>query len=180
MASDSDSWPHPLKRWTRPEHYHDARVPNPLVERNSFIGRMPDRAFPGNFPDSKELLPEPFWEGHSTEIDAYWSAWKLAFCNTKRVTLNTGFIAPFIDTAFNDALFLWDSVFILMFARYGERAFPFQRTLDNFYAKQHPDGFISREIYEWSGEDAFHYSHPDSTGPNLFAWSCAGKAAAAC
>jgi hypothetical protein len=36
---------------------------------------------------------------------------------------------------------MWDSAFILLFARYGSRAFDFQRTLDNFYAKQHPDGY---------------------------------------
>ena len=36
--------------------------------------------------------------------------------------------------------------FMTLFGRYGERAFTFMRTLDNFYAKQHPDGFICREI----------------------------------
>lgn len=43
---------------------------------------------------------------------------------------------PQVDSAFNDCLFMWDSAFILMFARYGRRAHDFQRTLDNFYAKQ--------------------------------------------
>jgi len=37
----------------------------------------------------------------------------------------------------------------------GSRAFDFQRTLDNLYAKQHPDGFICREIVEADGSDLF-------------------------
>lgn len=41
---------------------------------------------------------------------------------------------------------MWDSCFILLFARYGCRAFNFQRTLDNLYAKQHADGFICRYV----------------------------------
>jgi hypothetical protein len=64
-----------------------------------------------------------------------------AFRNIKPAGTESGFVANFIDTAFNDCLFMWDSAFILLFARYGSRAFDFQRTLDNFYAKQHPDGY---------------------------------------
>lgn len=47
--------------------------------------------------------------------------------------------------------------------------FPFQRTLDNFYAKQHPDGFICREI-KADGADCFERYDPVSTGPNLMPW----------
>ena len=64
---------------------------------------------------------------------------------------------------------MWDSSFILMFARYGARFFPFQNTLDNFYAKQHPDGFICREI-KADGADCFERYDPVSTGPNLIPW----------
>lgn len=64
---------------------------------------------------------------------------------------------------------MWDSSFILMFARYGTRFFPFQNTLNNFYAKQHPDGFICREI-KADGADCFERYDPVSTGPNLMPW----------
>ena len=66
---------------------------------------------------------------------------------------------------------MWDSVFALMFARHGRRAFDFQRTLDTFYRKQHADGFISREIQESDGHDRFHRADLPSTGPNVLAWS---------
>jgi hypothetical protein len=57
-----------------------------------------------------------------------------------------------------------------MFGRYGSRVFNFQGTLDNFYAKQLPDGFICREIYGKSGNDCFERVDPSSTGPNIMPW----------
>ena len=80
-------------------------------------------------------------------------------------------MARFIDPAFNDCIFMWDSCFMTLFGRYGARAFPFVRTLDNFYAKQHPDGFICREIGRALGDDRFPRFDPSSTGPNVMAWA---------
>jgi glycogen debranching enzyme len=68
-------------------------------------------------------------------------------------------------------MFMWDSAFIVLFARYGSRAFDFQRTLDNLYAKQHADGFICREIFEGDGSDRFERHNPSATGPNVLAWA---------
>jgi hypothetical protein len=116
-------------------------------------------------------LPEPSWDGHPDEIACYWKVWELAFGNIFHPTPRNGFVASYIDTAFNKHLFMWDSAFILMFARYGKAAFDFQRTLDNLYCKQHPDGFICREIDEASGLDLFEHFHPASTGPNTLAWT---------
>jgi hypothetical protein len=58
-----------------------------------------------------------------------------------------------------------------MFARYGSRAFNFQQTLDNLYTKQHPDGFICREIDEADGADYFIRFDPPATGPNVMPWT---------
>ncbi len=66
---------------------------------------------------------------------------------------------------------MWDSAFILLFARYGRRAFDFQRTLDNLYAKQHPDGFICCEIGTRDGRDRFERFDATSTGPNVMPWT---------
>jgi hypothetical protein len=146
-------------------------VPNPLVAENVFLKMTPDAAFIPSFASARDLLPHPFWENHPTEIDCYWKAWQIAFGNLGRPTEQNAFIAPYIDTAFNGHLFMWDSIFILMFGRYGARVFDFQRTLDNLYAKQHPDGFICREIDIADGQDCFHRHDPSSTGPNALAWS---------
>ena len=122
------------------------------------------------FAASRPLLPRPMWHGHQPTIDCYWKAWELAFGNLCQPTVANGFVAPYIDTAFNGHLFLWDSVFSLMFGRYGARAFNFQRTMDNLYCKQHIDGFICREVDAADGLDVFHRHDPSSTGPNVFAW----------
>lgn len=158
-------------RWQRPSHYYDQSAADPLVKQNQFIAKAPDFAVPPTFAAARAMLPKPFWDGHESAVAGYWKAWELAFKNCHPVTRENGFVAPFIDAAFNGCLFMWDSVFMLMFARYGERAFQFQRTLDNFYAKQHADGFICREIRQSTGEDVFAKADPNSTGPNLLPWS---------
>lgn len=122
------------------------------------------------YEDVKNLLPKPIYEGHDDYIDCYNYTWKVAFSNLCNPYPKSGFVSPFIDTAFNGCLFMWDSAFILMFTKYADRVFPFQKTLDNFYALQHKDGFICREINEKNGWDKFTKKDPSSTGPNLLAW----------
>lgn len=157
----------------KPHHitgYLDAYVRDPLVKENRFIKLQPEQSAPPSFESARNLLPDPCWEGHDDAIACYWKTWELAFRNLRQPEPGNGFIANFIDTAFNDCLFMWDSAFILMFARYGCRAFNFQRTLDNLYARQHSDGFITRELKQWDGADRFHRFDPGSTGPNVLPW----------
>jgi hypothetical protein len=163
--------PEPVHRgpWVRAPY--DTYVRNPLVARNTFLRMAPDAAATPAFEQARRLLPEPFWAGHAAAIDAYFRAWKLAFANLRRPDAASGFVARFIDPAFNDCVFMWDSCFMTLFGRYGARAFPFARTLDNFYAKQHPDGFICREIGRALGDDRFPRFDPSSTGPNVLAWA---------
>jgi hypothetical protein len=151
--------------------YIDTHVRAPLVEENAFLSMSPEDDPPPTFDDAWDSLPKPFWEGHEDEIGCYRGAWELAFSNLRRPEPGSGFVASFIDTAFNDCLFMWDSAFILMFARYGRRAFDFQRTLDNLYASQHPDGFVCREISTLDGRDRFERFDATSTGPNVMAWT---------
>ena len=163
--------PEPVHRgpWIRAPY--DTYVRNPLVARNTFLTSAPDAAAPPTFDQARGLLPEPFWDGHASAIACTAKAWKLAFANLRRPEAASGFVARFIDPAFNDCIFLWDSCFMTLFGRYGARAFPFVRTLDNFYAKQHPDGFICREIGRALGDDRFQRFDPSSTGPNVLAWA---------
>ncbi len=163
--------PAPPGRWKRSSPYYDRSAAEPLVRQNGFIERRPDFSRPPGFAEARAMLPKPFWSGHDSAVAGYWKAWELAFKNTKQVTTANGFVSPYIDAAFNNNVFMWDTVFILMFARYGERAFSFQRSLDNFYAKQHQDGFICREISQRTGQDVFGAADPNSTGPNLMPWS---------
>ena len=84
------------------------------------------------FETAKKILPVPIWAGHEKEIEMYWKAWEIGVGNIRNPQPGSGFVSPYIDTAYNGNIFMWDSAFILMFARYGERFFPFQKTLDNF------------------------------------------------
>jgi glycogen debranching enzyme len=151
--------------------YLDTHLRELLVEENVFLGMPPEDVSPPSFADAWGSLPRPFWEDHEDAIRCYRGAWELAFGNLRRPEPGSGFVAGFIDTAFNDCLFMWDSAFILLFARYGRRAFDFQRTLDNLYASQHPDGFICREISTLDGRDRFERFDAASTGPNVMPWT---------
>ena len=157
-------------------NYFPTYIPNPYAAANVFRQLTPPQkgesaAILPTFEDARSLLPQPFWEGHTTAIDCYWKVWEIAFRNLRQPTPENCFVSPYIDTAFNGNLFMWDSAFILMFCRYASRAFKFQQTLDNFYCKQHPDGFICREIRETDGGDLFSRFDPAATGPDVMPWS---------
>jgi hypothetical protein len=150
---------------------YDTHVRNAWVNDNQFISKPPDRTELPGYLQARKILPDPFWAGHRATIDCYWRAWELAFANLKEPTPENDFAANYCDTAFNGNLFMWDSSFVTCFGSYARRAFNFQNTLDNFYRKQHTDGFICREISETDGEDTFHRFDPSSTGPNVMAWA---------
>lgn len=145
-------------------------VDSPYAAQNVFKNREPDKDGLPTYEESKNLLPRPIWDGHEDTIEANRFAWQTAFKNLRKVTPGSGFVSNFIDTAFNGFLFMWDSSFIVMFGKYGARAFNFQRTLDNLYAVQHRDGFICREVSETEPGGHFSRYDPSATGPNVLAW----------
>ncbi len=148
-----------------------AYVPEPYVKKNSFIGQEPDAAPLPVYDEIRDLLPKPVWEGHPDALACYDYAWKIAFRNLRKADKKAGFVSDFIDTAFNGYLFMWDSSFIMMFGKYASRIFDFQKTLDNFYAHQHVDGFICREICETEPGEQWERFDPCSTGPNVLPWA---------
>ena len=149
--------------------YKNTYIKEPLVTENEYRVAKPVVIEPRSFDEATQILPNPIWKGHDKEIEMYWKAWEIAIGNICPPQPNSGFVSSYLDTAYNGNIFMWDSSFMLMFARYGNRFFPFQQTLDNFYAKQHPDGFICREI-KADGADCFERYDPVSTGPNLMPW----------
>ena len=142
-----------------------------IVESNVFL-HMPaeDEKLP-KYDEIAHSLPKPIWFGHDDVIACHNFAWRTAFGNLKRANGDTHFVSNYIDTAFNGCLFMWDSSFIVMFGKYGMRAFNFQKTLDNFYSHQHKDGFICRELCEDEDGEQFSRHDPSSTGPNILGWA---------
>lgn len=150
--------------------YKNTYVKEALVAENEYRIAKPKITVPKSFEEAKNILPNPIWQGHDKEIEMYWKAWQIAIGNIRQPDEGSGFVASYLDVAYNGNIFMWDASFMMMFARYGYHFFPFQNTLDNFYAKQHPDGFICREI-KADGADCFERYDPVSTGPNLLPWA---------
>lgn len=142
----------------------DVENKNPFINRKPNFNELPD------FQLSKDRLPEPIWDSQPDYIKAYYKAWEIAFSNLGKPTEKNGFVSPYIDAAFSGDIFMWDSCFMLMFGKYGDNVFNFQSTLDDFYCKQEPDGFICRQISEETGKGKFFRHDPVSTGPEILAW----------
>lgn len=101
----------------------------------------------------RDQLPSPIYDANPLWVQTYWKAWELAFKNFYQPPPGSGFVSNFIDAAFNKNIFLWDSCFMTMFCNYAYPLVPGISTLDNFYAKQHEDGEICREIVRTNGVD---------------------------
>ena len=80
------------------------------------------------------------------------------------------FKKPFIDAAFNDNIFLWDSCFMACFCKYHMDELPVYQALDNFYDRMEDDGFICRE-YRSNGEPLWGKDHPVSINPPVLAFA---------
>lgn len=145
-------------------------VDSSYLGKNPFLDAERRQVELPSYQNIHALLPTIHWKGHETEVACYNKAWEIAFSNLNNPEPGSGFVSPFIDTAFNGNLFMWDSSFILMFAKYASKAFDFQQTLDNFYAHQHRDGFIPREIREKDGAEVYARLDPSSTGPAILSW----------
>ena len=94
----------------------------------------------------RDQLPAPIYDEKPVWIQMYWKAWELAFRNFHEPAPGSGYVSQFIDAAFNQNIFLWDTCFLTMFCNYAHPLVPGIGSLDNFYAKQYDDGEICREI----------------------------------
>ncbi len=157
--------------FTEDQHLEFREDKSFIQNDNPFIDREPEIVELPKYADVKDtLMPHPIWEGHDDAVAAYDKAWTIAFSNLRNPDPAARFCSPFIDTAFNGFLFMWDSCFNVMYGKYAARVINFQKTLDNLYARQHRDGYICRELSETSMGEQFGKFDPRSTGPNIMAW----------
>ena len=105
------------------------------------------------FAEVRDQLPAPVFSEKPEWVTMYWKAWELAFKNFHDPAPGSGYVSQFIDAAFNQNIFLWDTCFMTMFCNYGHPLVPGIGSLDNFYAKQYADGEICREINRTTGRD---------------------------
>lgn len=151
-------------------HKTHPRIPHPYIARNTFRKQRYEPTEIISFQEARPRLPAPVIPEQPTWEEMYWRAWEIAWRHLHQPKRDSGFVANFIDSAFNENVFMWDSGFMTQFGIYGRRAFDFLGTLDNFYACQHDDGYICREINMENGHDTFFPFDPNGTGPNILAW----------
>lgn len=133
-----------------------------------------------SFENYKNNLPRPVLENHKEWLDMYWKCWDLAFKGFKSPEDGSPLVSNWIDEAFSNNIFQWDTIFMIMFARYAHNVFPAVKSLDNFYALQRPSGYIGREYREEDGA-LIHFDfdgglfspkgYKNTINPPLFAWA---------
>ena len=143
----------------------------PLVQKNQFRETSAVETSIPHFSAIKKELPTPVLPDFPEWEALYWRSWEEVWAAGRVPVLGSGFTNPFVDSACHQNLLMWDMVFMTQMTVYGRRAFDFASGLNNFYAKQHPDGFICRELNVKTGGDYFAPFDPNSTGPNIMAWA---------
>ena len=118
------------------------------------------------FEETRLKLPEPVYDEDPSFIDCYWKAWEIAFNNFYEPPPGSGFVSNYIDAAFTHSndIFFWDTGFMTMFCNYAHPYVPGIQSMDNFYAKQHPDGEICRQINRDTGKDYVEWVNDEGKG----------------
>lgn len=134
-----------------------------------FVSRAERDAPRATYASAKDELPVPILEDDAQLVAMYWKAWALAFEHYESPPPGSPLVAPYLDAAFSDNIFLWDTAIMMRFARYGHRAAPFVESLDNFYALQREDGMICREFRKGDGGEVVFPGRRDAINPPLLA-----------
>jgi hypothetical protein len=146
------------------------RSTEPLVSKNQFLQKNYVRQSVPVFAEIKHQLPEPVLPDWPEWLEMYWRAWEMVWRHWRRPTPDSKLVSNYLTPTKEDNLFMWDSAFHVQFGLYGRRHCDFTSQLDNFYALQHQDGYICREI-DGAGREYFPPFDPNGTGPNIFAWA---------
>lgn len=118
-----------------------------------------------------ELLPKPVYQSRPEFVDFYYLALRLAWQKITHGTPENGFVDEYMDEGFSEHIYQWDTNFMTAFGIYTNGLFPAMPSLDNFYLKQRPDGYIQRVYNESDGCEAAEPTvNEPMINPPLFAW----------
>lgn len=147
--------------------------PELLVERNTFRSSVSvpgERRLP-EFAAIRPFLPEPVLPQDPGWERLYWSAWEAVWTRFRPPAPGSMLVSPFPRPAEGANLEMEASSFVAHLAGYLPGMPHLLEILDNFYARQHDDGFICRALDAETGRD-FHLPYePNSSGPSLMAWA---------
>lgn len=128
-----------------------------------------------DFPITPEELlkavPHPILPDRPDLVEMYEKCWVLGLKNSEHGTEQNGFVDWYVDAAFDNRIFQWDTCFALAWAKYSQGSLPSISSIDNFYRKQHEDGAISGVIRKKDGTDDQPKDSPWYTRNNLFSWA---------
>lgn len=138
----------------------------------------------GGYEIDMEKIPQVHFSEHKDWETLYQTAWDSHKSNITAITkeLNGELTTDeeqsyYVDEAFDDRIFQWDTLFMMLFDKYGLHEFPTLNSMDNFYYQQYDtddesDGFICRMIYQETGEHYYkNYMDVDAVNPPMFAWA---------
>ncbi len=117
-----------------------------------------------------KAVPEPVIPNRQDLKEMYQRCWVLGLESSELGIPGSGFVDWYIDAAFDNRIFQWDTCFSLAWAKYSQGSLPNMQSLDNFYRKQHDDGAISGVIQKETGKDDQPKDSPWFTRNNLFSW----------
>lgn len=127
------------------------------------------------FDEVREQLPTIVFDDRPDLVMLHAIAWETAFKHIEQPRSDDkgGHVLArtYVDAAFSDNIFQWDTCFIMGFAKYGHGVFNFVESLDNFYALQRADGFICREFRKADAQPVMFPTERDSVNPPIFAWA---------
>ena len=148
----------------------------PLVERNRFVTAVNGGAGPAGgavpaFDTIHASLPVPVLPADAPWTDLYWFAWRSLWERLCPPKPAAGIAAPTLVPSRFHGQDIETTAYIARLAGYSQRAIDLVSLLDNFYARQAPSGFISREFDPDTGAACFGPFEPSGTGPSLFSWA---------
>ncbi|HMP76709.1 MAG TPA: trehalase family glycosidase [Kiritimatiellia bacterium] len=125
------------------------------IARMAMVGLMVQTSLAS---DWKARVPRPVLDSDPGLVELYWKAWEMAHesIREKPGLPQTPYLWP---GAWDHSIWIWDTCFMAMFARYAPDVVPAIQSMKNFYVPLH-DG--------WKGLYPLNIQHPDN--PPLFAW----------
>ena len=113
-----------------------------------------------------DRLPRPFFGKHKEWAELTDFAWRRAAAHVRKSRGRWHMDAAWDPT--RNYQWVWDTVFMTLYCRYGNGQYPGIQSLDNFYELQRADGYISMTYDMTTEQEPWR---PDRINPPLFAWA---------
>ena len=142
-----------------------------LVEKNVFRQRSATLGTIPRFEDVRPCLPTPVLPEDNEWEELYWKAWESYWRSLQLPQSGSSLIAGYHRPKEDNNIEMGQTALLENLAGYIYGSYSAAPSLDNFYAAQHDDGFIPRELHPTNGKDIHQPYEPNSTGPNILAWT---------